>query len=224
MVAWLLPAAIAAVSAAGSLIGGNQASKAMNRHKRGVLKQMDENEDWYNRRYNEDATQRADAVRVMEMLNDTIRQRNKARAGQQIVMGGNAASVAAGNEADSRATAEAAARIAAAGEARKDRIEESYRATKQNLQNQLNSIEAGKAQNTAQAIQGVTSAAGNALSALGSSGGSGDIWSKGGYKKYSPEMTWADSNLFPADMKSTEKIYKNLNNNYMAKIAQDRGW
>lgn len=168
---------------------------------------MDENEDWYDRRYNEDATQRADAVRVMEMLNDTIRQRNKARAGQQIVMGGNAASVAAGNEADSRATAEAAARIAAAGEARKDRIEESYRATKQNLQNQLNSIEAGKAQNTAQAIQGVTSAAGNALSALGSSGGSGNIWSNGGYKKYQPgKMPWADATMNKVDMAAGQKI------------------
>ena len=184
MPAWVAPAIAAGVNILGSLFGGNKASKAMNRYRRGVLQSMDENEDWYERRYNEDATQRADAQRILTLTEDAIRKRNRAAAGQQAVMGGNEASVAAQREINNQATADAAARIAAAGEARKDRIEESYRNRKQALQDQLNNIEVGKAQNTAQAIQGVTSAASNAIMNLGggSDSGSGDIWSRGGYK------------------------------------------
>ena len=218
MAAWVIPAIGAAVSALGSIFGGNQASKAMKRAKRGVQQQMDENEDWYNRRYNEDATQRADAQRVLTLTEDAIRKRNRAAAGTQAVMGGNEASVAAQREVNSQATAEAAARIAAAGESRKDRIEESYRNRKQNLQDQLNSIEVGKAQNTAQAIQGVTSAAGNAMMNLG---GGNSIWDKGGYKKYQPgKMPWADATMNKVDLAAG----KNITNGYIDQLAKQNGW
>lgn len=214
MAAWVLPAIGMAVSALGSIFGGSQASKAMARAKRGVQQQMDENEDWYNRRYNEDATQRADAQRILTLTEDAIRKRNRAAAGAQAVMGGNEASVAAQREANSQATAEAAARIAAAGEARKDRVEESYRNRKQNLQDQLNNIEVGKAQNTAQAIQGVSSAAGNFMMNLGSSG-KNDIWSKGGYKKYQPgKMSWADASMNSIGQAAGQKI----TNSYMDQL------
>ena len=170
------------VKALGSIFGGISASKAMKRYKQGVQKQMDENENWYDRRYNEDATQRADAQRAIQLTEDAVRKRNKAAAGQAAIMGGNEASVAAAKEANSQATADVASRIAAAGEARKDKIESQYLARKQQLQDQLNNIEVGKAQNTAQAIQGVSSAAGDAIMNLGSGSQGGDIWSRGGYK------------------------------------------
>lgn len=221
MAAWVVPAIAAGVQILGSLFGGSQASKAMRSARRDIEQRADENEDLYNRRYNEDATQRADAQRVLTLTEDAVRKRNRAAAGAQAVMGGNEASVAAQREMNNQATADAAARIAAAGEARKDKIEENYLARKQQLQDQLTNMKVGQAQNTAQAIQGVSSAAGGALMNMGSSK---DIWSKGGYKKYSPEMTWADASLFPADMKSTENIYKNLSNKYITQIAKDRGW
>lgn len=177
----MVTAIAAGVGALGSLFGGLSASRAMKQYKRNVQGQLAENEDWYERRYNEDATQRADAQRAIQMTEDAVRKRNKAAAGQAAIMGGNEASVAAAKEANSQATADVASRIAAAGEARKDRIESQYLARKQQLQDQLNNMKVSQAQNTAQAIQGVTSAASNAIMNLG--GGStaaGDIWSRGG--------------------------------------------
>ena len=203
-----------AVKAAGSIFGGIKASQAMKNYKRNVQGQMAENEDWYNRRYNEDATQRADAQRVLTLTEDAIRKRNRAAAGSQAMMGGNEAAVAAQREANSKATAEAAARIAAAGEARKDRIEESYLNRKQNLQDQLNNIEVGKAQNISQAVQGVSSAAGDALMNLG---GGGDIWSKGGLKR----ITAAD--MAKAQGTANDWISQNANS-YVDTLAKKYSW
>lgn len=182
MAAWILPAAVAAVNAIGSIFGGKKASDAMRGAQRDIEQRNDENEDLYNRRYNEDATQRADAQRILTLTEDSIRKRNRAAAGVKAVMGGNEASVAAQREINNKATADAASRIAAAGEARKDRIEQNYLNRKQALQDQLTSMKVGRAQNTAQAIQGVTSAASNALMNLGSSNSGGSIWERGNMK------------------------------------------
>lgn len=213
-----VPLVAMGVKALGSIFGGISASKAMKQYKRNVQGQLAENEDWYNRRYNEDATQRADAQRILTLTEDAIRKRNRAAAGQQAVMGGNEASVAAAKEANSQATAEAAARIAAAGEARKDRIEESYRGRKQALQDQLNNIEVGKAQNTAQAIQGVSSAAGDALMNLGSSGsGSGSIWDRGGMTRVTPgQMANAQG--------VTNDWFQKQMPSYVDQLAKNNGW
>ena len=54
-----------AIGAAGSIFGGISASKAMKRAKKNVEAQRQKNQDWYDRRYNEDATQRADAQRIL---------------------------------------------------------------------------------------------------------------------------------------------------------------
>lgn len=51
----------AALGAVGSIFGGISASRAMKKAKQNLQDQIDKNQDWYDRRYNEDATQRADA-------------------------------------------------------------------------------------------------------------------------------------------------------------------
>lgn len=43
--------------------------------------QRRKNQDWYDRRYNEDATQRADAQAMLTRTAEAIRQRNLASAG-----------------------------------------------------------------------------------------------------------------------------------------------
>ena len=77
-----------AIGAAGSIFGGIKASKAMKKAKRNVEAQRQKNQDWYDRRYNEDATQRADAQRILTQTEESIKQRNKAAAGSAAVMGG----------------------------------------------------------------------------------------------------------------------------------------
>lgn len=138
-----------------SIFGGISASKAMKKVKKNLEGQMKENQDWYDRRYNEDATQRADAQRILTMTNDNIRQRNRAAAGTQAVMGGTEESVAAAKAANNQALAEATSQIAVNGERRKDQIEGQYMQTKDALNEKLNNMEIGKAEALSQAVKGV---------------------------------------------------------------------
>ncbi len=78
----------AGLGAVGSIFGGIAASKAMKRVKKNLQEQRRKNQDWYDRRYNEDATQRADAQAILTKTEESIRNRNKQAAGVQAVMGG----------------------------------------------------------------------------------------------------------------------------------------
>lgn len=149
----------AAVGAAGSIFGGISASRAAKKAKKNVEAQRKKNQDWYDRRYNEDATQRADAQRILTMTEESIKNRNKQAAGTAAVMGGTEESVAAAKEANNKALADATAQIAVQGEARKDNIEATYMQNDNAFVEQLNQIEQGKAQAISQAVQGVTQAA-----------------------------------------------------------------
>ncbi len=150
-----------ALGIGGAIFGGISASKAMKKAKRNIENQMRENQNWYDRRYNEDATQRADAQRVLTMTNDNIRQRTHAAAGTQAVMGGTEESVAAAKAANNQALADATSQIAVNGERRKDQIESQYMSTKAELNEKLNALEQAKAGAVSQAVQGVAQAGAN---------------------------------------------------------------
>ena len=149
-----------------SIFGGISASKAMKKIKKNLQSQMQENQDWYDRRYNEDATQRADAQRILTMTNENIKQRNQQAAGAQAGMGGTEESVAAAKAANNQALADATSQIAVNGERRKDQIESQYMQTKADLNDKLNNLEQARAQSTAQAVQGVAQAGSNMASVL----------------------------------------------------------
>ncbi len=158
----LLGGAIGAgLGAIGGIFGGMSASKAMRKVKDSLEGQMKRNRDWYDRRYNEDATQRAEAQAMLTRTEESIRDRNRQAAGAQAVAGGTEESVAATKAANSRAMADAASAIAVEGGRRKDAIEAQYQAKDDALQQQLDDLEAQKARNTAQAIQGVAQAGAN---------------------------------------------------------------
>lgn len=65
-----------ALGAAASIFGGISASKAMRRVKEQLQAQKQANQNWYDRRYNEDATQRADAQRILAQTEESIKNRN----------------------------------------------------------------------------------------------------------------------------------------------------
>lgn len=148
----------AAMNVGGAIFGGISASKAMKKVKKNIEEQQRKNQDWYDRRYNEDATQRADAQRILTITRENIRQRNQQAAGTQAVMGGTEESVAAAKAANNEALADATSQIAGNGERRKDAIEQQYMATDQQLQSQLNNLETNKANAISQAVQGVANA------------------------------------------------------------------
>lgn len=151
----------AAIGAAGSIFGGISASKAMRKMKANVEAQKKANQDWFDRRYNEDATQRADAQRILTMTEESIKNRNKAAVGAQAVMDGTEESVAAAKAANNKALSDATSQIAVNAEQRKDSIEQQYQQRDADLTNQLNEIEQNKANAIGQAVQGVTGAAGS---------------------------------------------------------------
>ena len=148
----------AGISAAGSIFGGIKASKAMKRVKKNLEAQKQANQDWYDRRYNEDATQRADAQRILTKTEEAIKNRNRQAAGVQAVAGGTEESVAAAKAANNQALAEATSQIAVNADARKDRIESQYQAKEAQLDDALNNMEVNKAQAISTAVQGVSQA------------------------------------------------------------------
>ena len=147
-----------ALGAAGSIFGGISASKAMRRVKKNLQAQKEANQNWYYRRYNEDATQRADAQRILTQTEESIRNRNRQAAGAQAVMGGTDESTAAAKAANAQALADATSQIAVNAENRKDQIEQTYQQRDSQINEALNNLEINKAQAISQAVQGVAKA------------------------------------------------------------------
>ena len=147
-----------ALGAAGSIFGGISASKAMRRVKKNLQARKEANQNWYDRRYNEDATQRADAQRILTQTEESIRNRNRQAAGAQAVMGGTDESTAAAKTANAQALADATSQIAAGAENRKDQIEQTYQQRDSQINEALNNLEINKAQAISQAVQGVAKA------------------------------------------------------------------
>ena len=133
-----------ALGALGGIFGGISKNKMLKRMRNMINEQKRENQDWYDRRYNEDSTQRADAQAILTQTADMIRRRNQQSAGAQAVMGGTEESAAAAKEANAKALSDATSQIAVAGAQRKDLIEGQYRVRQHQLDEKLRELEAGK--------------------------------------------------------------------------------
>lgn len=154
----------AGMQAAASIYGGIKNAKAYKDVIENTKQQMQENQDWFDRRYNEDATQRADAQALLTQTANSIRERNKQAAGAAAVMGGTDESVAAAKAANNEALVDATSKIAAAADQRKDSIEGQYLSKKADLNSQLNNMTLKKAEVTANAVKDVADAAGSLAS------------------------------------------------------------
>lgn len=149
----------AGIGAVGSIYGGIKASEAMKRAKEATERQRERNRDWYNRRYNEDSTQRGDARRVLTATEEALKQRNKAASGAAAVMGATEESVATEKAVNNQVLSDATSQVAAMGDARKDNIEATYMQNDAAYQEQLNNLEVGKAHAIGEAVKGVTGVA-----------------------------------------------------------------
>lgn len=155
-----------ALSIGASIFGGVSASNAMKKIKGNLEGREQDNQNWYDRRYNEDATQRADAQRMLTITNENIKQRNQQAAASAAVMGGTEESVAQAQRANAQAMAEATSQIALNADRRKDAIEQQYMATKDSLDDKLNNLEQARAQAVTQAVQGAAQAGSDMASVL----------------------------------------------------------
>ena len=161
----------AGLGLASSIAGGIANRKARKKQEQMIAQQQRENQAWYDRKYNEDPTKRADTVRLLTQMQEQIKNRNKAAKGRQAVMGGTEDSTTAVKEANNKTLADTTSQIVAANDARKDNIEQQYMNRKNQLQNQQMGIEAEKAADTANAVAGVAGTAANIATAIDSGAG-----------------------------------------------------
>lgn len=145
----------AAAGAASSIFGSLGKNKMLKQLESSVKQQQGENENWYNRRYNEDATQRADYLRLAAETENSIRNRNKGAAGSAAIMGGTEQSVAATKAANANEQANMAAQVTIANQKRKDDVEDAFRAKDDALRKELANIQSQH--------QSIFDIAGNAL-------------------------------------------------------------
>ena len=162
----MLGAALTAFQIGSQIYVGLKAANERKKLKRQIQAQMDENQDWWERKENEDPTQLVTYRNMLTEVENAARKRNRAAAGTQAVMGGTEESVAAAKAANNQMTSDTASRIAAAGEQRKQALENQYLNRKEALQSQLNGMREQKAQGIAQATQAVGNAVGSIYSAL----------------------------------------------------------
>ena len=175
---WIGAGISAASSIGNAIFGGLSANRQKNRQLRAIRKQQDENRNWYNRRYNEDATQRADVQRMLSKTNEAIAARNRAAAGKKAVVGGTDASLASTQQANAAAVGDALSQVSAQAEARKDNIEQQYRERKADLDAQEQAVkDEAAASRRAATAQAATSAANIGAGILANS--LGDVAKKG---------------------------------------------
>lgn len=161
----LLGAIGAGLGLAGSLgsaiLGGSKAAKAANQANKLVEQQQKDNQAWFDRRYNEDYSQTAEAQNLMNYAREQAEKQFRRAEGAAAVTGATDESVARAKQSANEMLSETASNIAAQGTARKDAIEQQYLNTKNSLTQQ-------QVDNLQQKAQNISQAAGQASSAFGS--------------------------------------------------------
>lgn len=117
-----------AMKVGGAVAGGIMGAKSARKQARMIADEKSKNQAWFDRRYNEDSTQRAEAQAAITKMREAMKERTTAAAGTAAVMGGTEESMAVEKEAQNKAMAETMSNIAINGEARKDAIEAQYQA------------------------------------------------------------------------------------------------
>lgn len=141
----------AGASIAGGILGGSAAKKAA-RRKAALLDKMErENQSWYDRRYNEDYTQTAEALNAMRLMREQADKSVKRSEGVAAVMGGTDESVAQAKAAANEAVGNTLANIAAQGTAQKNAVESQYQSQKNNINAQRMGVYDAQAASAAQA-------------------------------------------------------------------------
>lgn len=156
MISSIIGAGTAAIGAGLSALGGARAARAKRRE---LAKRESENNAWYDQRYNELGTERADAQAALSAMRAAQAQRMQAARGAGAVMGASAGSAAAEKNAANMAMGQTISQMNANNENNKMAIENTYLQKKDDISNQRLKMYEQQAQNLANA--------GSQLSTLG---------------------------------------------------------
>jgi hypothetical protein len=159
----LLSAISGGLGLAGSVFGTISAAKKAREANKLLNQEQRENQDWYNKNYNQDYTQTASNQALITKTADMLRNRSLAEAGRQAVGGGTDENVAQEKEQDNNALGNAVQNVAAQADARKNQVEGEYLTQKQNLDNQKIAVDNNQAQNISSAAGSLVGTAGNII-------------------------------------------------------------
>lgn len=141
----------------------NGISQTMQRRKAEALRKRQEQEEQseFNRRYYEDATQRADALRLMELTRQRVADRNKSIDGQVAVAGVSAEDAAKAREANNKAISETMSAINAQASGNKDRLLDNHQVFRNQMADMAVQDRLMRMQNTANALTNAFNVAGS---------------------------------------------------------------
>lgn len=157
----------AGIGAAGSLLGGIMSGVQNRKNRKLVDKQLQENENLYNRDYYQDILSRSDVSRVLGRARDQYERAGQQAARTAAVTGATPESVAAAKKANAEAYANAVSDVAAQSSVIKDNAQQRYLNTKNQLVGSLMN------QNGNSAASWATAAANSANLLMGALGGVG---------------------------------------------------
>lgn len=154
----------AATAAAGGITNAIQGAREARKQRRELDRRERENQLWYDRRYNEAGTQRADAQLALTRLADQQQRRMQSARGHAAVGGTTQAALAAEREAANKAMGDTVGAINARQDARRDAVEQRYMAQRDAISDARIKGSAARAAGMAQAA-GVASQMGAAIAA-----------------------------------------------------------
>lgn len=123
----------AGLGVAGGIAGAFGAANAMRKYDDSVNRMAADNENWFNKEYNSDYTQRADAQRMLTQVKDFAKNRVRQAEGQAAISGATPEAEALAKKDASDAVADATGNIAAAGAQYKQGVMDKYLTQKSNL-------------------------------------------------------------------------------------------
>lgn len=148
-----------ALQVGGAIANGIFGARQARKQQRMLEEQRAKNERWFNRRYNEVGTERADARAALTAMRDAQQARIANQAGRSAVMGGSASAMAAEKQAANQAIGNTIANINANNESRKDSIEKQYMANDSAITDKMINNERQKQNAIAGAVTGASKAA-----------------------------------------------------------------
>lgn len=150
----------------GAIAGGIASSRANKKANDMMQQQKERNQAWYDRNYNQDFTQRADAQNIINSTREMLQERSQRSAATNAVMGGTDEALAMEKEAQNKAVAQVTSNIAAQADNHKDRIEQAYMNADSSITQQQIGNKQQQAQNISQAVSGASAGAAGVVGSI----------------------------------------------------------
>lgn len=138
---WWVPLIQAGIGAAQAIYSGVKAGNARDEAEQLAAKERVDNENWFNKEYYTNYTQRADSQNLLKNLREYNQERNRIAEGTAAITGATPESVQAQKNANNKVVTDTYSNIAAQGAQYKDNVMQQYLNRKYGLGNlQYNSI------------------------------------------------------------------------------------